>query len=144
MSTPSVPEWSAEDIEALAGFMGYSIVRGSDDVLGAMRAPFPLLYMDGASVALIRHIMDPPSRWEPMADANADLQVLQRAREVWDVPTLRLLNAELSALASARWKTDRDGPAALDPPTMRLRYCAVGDYSRAVRAVLRSTEGETP
>lgn len=79
-----------------------------------------------------------PYLWNPFLSADADLQVLERSREVWaenDPDRMYRMIRRLGFLL--------DAPDASLGYAIGLRY-NVGDYSRAVLAVLRSTDGEKP
>lgn len=119
----SAPEYTAEDVAAVARFMGWtpvyvpegSIFRDSVGELDYWRTA------SGDSVYL---------GWCPFTDANEDFEVLERAREVWgDDERLALLDDALeNAWMALPW------PFAL--------CYGVGDWSRAVLEVLRSMPEE--
>jgi hypothetical protein len=83
---------------------------------------------DGAPVANL-------AGWDPFADANADLQVLERVRETWGPGRQKELGDQLRLAWMARWGYQADTPE-------HLRYQA-GDYARAALAVLDAQGGST-
>lgn len=116
----SEPEWSAEDVEALArDFMGWKHA-GSEDGKDPSRTSY---FMSTLALPTRRTCLvfapQPSSprtarEWNPFRSADADFQVLERAREVW-----RDLRGD------------------------HFSY-RVGTWARAVLVVLRSTQGEAP
>lgn len=127
--TPAVQDWTAEDVETLARWMGW--IRADGGVYwydGRKMRITPSCKAERTSCGLGTQ---PSQMWNPFADAEADYMVLERAREVWSAVGQGVrFSSELECALKARSK---DGDA-LCGNAARYR---VGDWSRAVLAVLR-------
>lgn len=131
-----VREWTLDAESRLAAFMGW---RQSVKEDGVHPGVFWINIDDGC-------IRGEVEAWCPLYCADDDLQVLERAREVWGVTYqwTRFQVAYASAIAAhagvpAIASVQTHAPAAVSSV---LYFHACGDWSRAVLAVLRSTEGE--
>ncbi|HYF40769.1 MAG TPA: hypothetical protein VD930_13825 [Gemmatimonadales bacterium] len=126
-------------IERLAReWMGYEVVERSERhgdaanirignaVLG--EAPPCFCFADDGSLILAG---SKGRLWNPFTDANADVQVLERAREHCGSGNLATLALHLEVAWRGRWGYQADTPVS-------LRY-QVGDYARAALAVLEGS-----
>lgn len=115
--------WVAEDMEILAKWMGWEVVH-----LGAVAyAVLPnegrfYLHSNNGSRSKFA------AEWEPFMNVAHDYMVLERAREVWADQREEIIMDD----ALRAWGADM-------PFHVRLRY-RVGDYARAVLAVLRGSQ----
>jgi hypothetical protein len=135
----SEPEYTAEDVERLArDFMGWDKhVPGSvqpQTTYFRTRLACPdrqtcMIFPAGPSPRA-------GQEWNPFLSADADLQVLERAREVY------LPAARRDWLAAEN--PDRRWFLFSDALPDRVTDYTCGAFARAVLAVLRSTEGEKP
>ncbi len=119
-------QWTPGEVERLVAFMGWKV--GPQGLVGGGG----FLRGDGG-------IWAAPAHWNPFISADADLQVLERAREVWLEPAKAYMDTLPSAapapLELKRWdKFQRWLPNA-------WQYTA-GKYAETVLAVLRSTENK--
>lgn len=80
--------------------------------------------------------------WNPFTDANADVQVLERAREVFDYDRRRMLGRSLEAAWLARFdaRQRREDEPVKALQILLVQEYRVGDYARAVLSVLQQTE----
>lgn len=136
--TPSereVPDQPTDDADRLASFMGWKR-------LGEMRNAW---WDDGSrralhgdevrDVRIARGIHEHRGWWNPLVSADHDFQVLERAREMW-----------ASSDPGKMYRMMRQVGVVLDAADESLGYAIilryrVGDWSRAVLAMLRSPEG---
>lgn len=124
----SAPEYTTEDAERLArDFMGWRL--GSECYADAT-APLEWYFERGGQWY---HVARAKWPWNPFRDADADLQVLERAREVWQA---KERDSSRTTEFSLWFEFGVLLPRALD--------YRVGDFSRAALEVLRSTEGAKP
>jgi len=147
---------TAEQLQRLCRWMGWAFigdlapeVRAELDEagLGPLRlrqSVFSIgLHGDDTSAYLYRGI-GWPERWNPFSDANADVQVLARAREVWTtgIRTKREAYPRWVALTCRlhdQWAT-RNLYEGWDAQPLLYQ---TGDYARAVLKVLDAYGGTT-
>lgn len=113
----AVLEQTREDLEALARWMGWNEMNSGN----GWKASAPAFdWEDGA-------LWQGNREWNPFTDANADVQVLQRAREVWPILSGYAVAID-NAIANVWFRR-----------VHHLLMCyEVGDYARAVLAVVRA------
>lgn len=120
-------------IERLARFMGWTKSKPAPVPRGVNPDELRWWVKDGAPVANV-------AEWNPLTDANADVQVLQRAREVWAADSLEWRRFAMSYLSTRPMfgLSTAPEPAGITVMHMLRRY-QTGDYARAVDAVLTTT-----
>lgn len=134
MNRDSVEQWEA--VERLAReLMGWTLddgTVGEHEICPAYwRTP------DGEVAGWVRNDpADAIEAWNPFADANADVQVLERAREVWTYDRLLDLGRRLAAVWMGGDEVERRTRGLAHPRQLGpLRY-RVGDYARIVLRAL--------
>jgi hypothetical protein len=139
---PDEPTWTSEDVETLAVFMGWeSVSTGDLDMWFDRKAKRSHCGPRTRRFREERWGMktEAPLYWNPMEDANADFQVLERAREVWADP---LQAARVSFLANLRERWIARLPADEVPSLAWYAQYVCGDWSRAALAVLKEMEAQ--
>jgi hypothetical protein len=132
-----------ELVERVARGMGWKVERSPDGKAswvetGGSASAF-WLYMPGGEFV---------PQWNPLTDANADLQVLERAREMWDGEAFAAFANELEGVG---WELADDAtvekmytvPFLHNTLATSTYFYRCGHYARAFDAVLTSTMGAT-
>lgn len=124
-----VQQWTAEDVETLARFMGWAPL--GDDRWWDELAKHAWHGEASKQLRETRGIWSHPYLFTPFTDANADLQVLERVREVWDDQR----RWQFACVLHTRW-TVRVTETVAYAAVLNLTKYECGDYSVAALAVL--------
>jgi hypothetical protein len=130
----TTPQAASADVETLArSFMGWK--RGREVYPDDAAGPLDWYFQHNGTWWRKTDWL-----WNPLTDANADLQVLERVREVWFTPEATRGNPHL-------WPCERFKAAFERICETRKHYAApwylryaAGNYSRTALAVLREME----